>query len=133
MKRFIPVFLIILLCSGCAKRDVNGDLDGFWQLRTITYTANDSTANVRDSLRFMAVQLQLLELRNNNKYGRYARFRHEGDSLFIEMIDSTQRGMQLWMLNFGMNSIRPRFFVRTLNSKHLVLQSDYSIIGFHKF
>ena len=132
-KIYVQLFLLmaVLLCS-CAKDDINGDLDGLWQLRTITYAAHDSTVQVQDSLRFMAVQLHLLELRNNQKNGRFARFHHSGDSLTIEMIDSTVI-TKSWMLSFGMDDVRQHFYVETLNRKHLVLRSSFAHLVFHKF
>lgn len=123
--------MALLLC-GCAKEDINGDLDGLWQLRGITYLSNDSTVDVQDSLRFMAVQLHLLELRNNQINGRFARFNHSGDSLSIEMIDSTTLS-KAWMLPFGMNDVKQHFLVEKLDGKHLVLCSSFARLSFHKF
>jgi hypothetical protein len=123
----------VLSFSGCGEHDdINGDLDGFWQLRTITYNADGTSVDVQDSLRFMAVQLHLLQLRNNGRWGGYARFEHTGDSLFIAMIDSTTT-KKTWMMNFGMDGVRQRFKVVTLNGKHLVLRSRFAQLTFHKF
>lgn len=130
---FALAFLAALSFAGCGEHDdINGDLDGFWQLRAITYNAGGATVDVQDSLRFMAVQLHLLQLRNNGRWGGFARFEHTGDSLFIAMIDSATTS-KAWMLHFGMDGVRQRFRVVTLNGKHLVLQSSFARLTFHKF
>lgn len=123
---------VVCLTTSCTKQDINGDLDGFWQLRSIEYTSNDSIVNVQDSLRFMAIQLDLLELRNNQESGCFARFKHKDDSLSIWMIDSTSI-KESWMSAFGMDSTIQHFYVELLNKKHLILRSNFTRLTWHKF
>ena len=99
MKMFFASLLFLFLVASCQKADDNGELGGFWKLMDIEYAASGDKVDCRENSYFMAVQLDLMQLRGNGSC--YARFQHRGDSLFIQMIGA-DAGEKLFSLgNFG--------------------------------
>lgn len=129
IKLFFAFAFSLLFIVSCQKADDNGDLGGFWKLLEIEYVADGSKKNLREKSLFMAVQLELMELRGNGSH--YARFQHCGDSLFIQMIGGNAE--ENLLDSFGMNGQEQRFFVQKLTSKQMILKSEYSKLQFKKF
>ncbi|MBR5849286.1 MAG: lipocalin-like domain-containing protein [Bacteroidaceae bacterium] len=129
MKMFFASLLFLFLVASCQKADDNGELGGFWKLMDIEYAASGDKVDCRENSYFMAVQLDLMQLRGNGSC--YARFQHRGDSLFIQMIGA-DAGEKL-LASMGMDGKEQRFYVRKLTDKSLVLESLYSVLSFKKF
>lgn len=126
---FFASLLFLFLVASCQKADDNGELGGFWKLMDIEYAASGDKVDCRENSYFMAVQLDLMQLRGNGSC--YARFQHRGDSLFIQMIGA-DAGEKL-LASMGMDGKEQRFYVRKLTDKSLVLESLYSVLSFKKF
>ena len=126
---FFASLLFLFLVVSCQKADDNGELGGFWKLMDIEYAASGDKVDCRENSYFMAVQLDLMQLRGNGSC--YARFQHRGDSLFIQMIGA-DAGEKL-LASMGMDGKEQRFYVRKLTDKSLVLESLYSVLSFKKF
>lgn len=129
MKMFFASLLFLFLVASCQKADDNGELGGFWKLLDIEYVASGDKIDCRENSCFMAVQLDLMQLRGNGSH--YARFQHRGDSLFIQMIGADADEQLL--ASMGMDGQEQRFYVRKLTDKSLVLESLYSVLSFRKF
>ena len=123
------LLLFLFLVVSCQKADDNGELGGFWKLLDIEYVASGDKIDCRENSFFMAVQLDLMQLRGNGSH--YARFQHRGDSLFIQMIGADADEQLL--ASMGMDGQEQRFYVRKLTDKSLVLESLYSVLSFRKF
>ena len=123
------LLLFLFLVVSCQKADDNGELGGFWKLLDIEYVASGDKIDCRENSCFMAVQLDLMQLRGNGSH--YARFQHRGDSLFIQMIGADAEEQLL--ASMGMDGQEQRFYVRKLTDKSLVLESLYSVLSFRKF
>lgn len=123
------LLLFLFLVVSCQKADDNGELGGFWKLLDIEYVASGDKIDCRENSCFMAVQLDLMQLRGNGSH--YARFQHRGDSLFIQMIGADADEQLL--ASMGMDGQEQRFYVRKLTDKSLVLESLYSVLSFRKF
>lgn len=129
MKMLYALLLFLFLVVSCQKADDNGELGGFWKLLDIEYVASGDKIDCRENSCFMAVQLDLMQLRGNGSH--YARFQHRGDSLFIQMIGADAEEQLL--ASMGMDGQEQRFYVRKLTDKSLVLESLYSVLSFRKF
>ena len=129
MKMLYALLLFLFLVVSCQKADDNGELGGFWKLLDIEYVASGDKIDCRENSCFMAVQLDLMQLRGNGSH--YARFQHRGDSLFIQMIGDDADEQLL--ASMGMDGQEQRFYVRKLTDKSLVLESLYSVLSFRKF
>ena len=129
MKMFFASLMFLFLVVSCQKADDNGELGGFWKLLDIEYVVSGDKVDCREKNYFMAVQLDLMELRGNGS--QYARFQHQGDSLFIQIIgDNVGSG---FLGSFGMDGQEQRFYVHKLTSKSMVIESLYSVLTFKKF
>ena len=130
MNKFKNVFLIFatLLAVSCQKADDNGELGAFWKLLEVEYHADASKSDHRQQSLFLAVQLNLMQFSCNGLH--YARFQHQGDSLFIQIIGDADDG---FLENFGLDGPELRFLIEKLNRNSLVLKSEYSTLYFKKF
>ena len=123
MRRFIIIATMIVLVTACQKADHNGDLGGFWQLLEIE--RNDTALNAKEDKIFWSIQLNLIQIS-----GRYGRFQHRGDSLFIQMIDTKKNELVKQGLD---NATDERFAVELLNRKAMRLRSKETRLTFRKF
>ena len=130
MNNFKNGFLIFatLLTVSCQKADDNGELGAFWKLLEVEYHADASKSDHRQQSLFLAVQLNLMQFSCNGLH--YARFQHQGDSLFIQIIGDADDG---FLENFGLDGPELRFLIEKLNRNSLVLKSEYSTLYFKKF
>ena len=123
MRRFIIIATMIVLVTACQKADHNGDLGGFWQLLEIE--RNDTALSAKEDKIFWSIQLDLIQIA-----GRYGRFQHRGDSLFIQMIDTKKNELVKQGLD---NATDERFAVELLNKKSMRLRSKGTRLTFRKF
>ena len=123
MRRFIVIATMIVLVTACQKADHNGDLGGFWQLLEIE--RNSSTQATKEDKIFWRIQLDLIQIS-----GRYGRFQHRGDSLFIQMIDTKDNELVREGID---NASDERFAVELLNRKAMRLRSKGARLTFRKF
>ena len=114
---------MIVLVTACQKADHNGDLGGFWQLLEIE--RNSSTQATKEDKIFWRIQLDLIQIS-----GRYGRFQHRGDSLFIQMIDTKENELVREGID---NATDERFAVELLNRKAMRLRSKETRLTFRKF
>lgn len=129
LKYRLLLLLLLFVFSSCQKADDNGDLGGFWKLMEVEYAAGEKR-NLKDNNYFMAVQLDLMQFRGEAGW-YFARFSHQGDSLFVWMIGDDVPSSLLEA--YAMNGAEQRFYVETLNGKKLILRSDFSRLRFKKF
>lgn len=123
MRRFIVIATMIVLVTACQKADHNGELGGFWQLLEIE--RNSSTQATKEDKIFWRIQLDLIQIS-----GRYGRFQHRGDSLFIQMIDTKENELVREGID---NATDERFAVELLNRKAMRLRSKETRLTFRKF
>ncbi|MBR5476269.1 MAG: lipocalin-like domain-containing protein [Bacteroidaceae bacterium] len=123
MRRFIVIATMIVLVTACQKADHNGELGGFWQLLEIE--RNDTALSAKEDKIFWSIQLDLIQIS-----GRYGRFQHMGDSLFIQMIDTKENELVREGID---NATDERFAVELLNRKAMRLRSKETRLTFRKF
>ena len=132
--KHITILLSFLLITSCAKKPINGDLDGRWQLMTIDRHEDGMITQPQDT--YYDITLHLMELKQKKEsqdelgiWGLKARFKHTEDSLHILMINCKQSQMPA----FGMNDTIQHFAVEELSKKRMTLNSDYARLSFRKF
>lgn len=132
MKNVCMIILILFFVS-CGKMPINGDLDGRWQLMRID--RHEDEMQVYPEYTYYDVSLHLMELKRKadkeevGLFGLRARFRQTDDSLHIKMI----RCKAAQMPPYGMNDTIQHFAVEKLDSKKMILNSDYARLTFRKF
>lgn len=130
--KLIAGIIVISTIFSCAKKPVNGKLDGRWQLMAIEN--HETGISLKPEYTYFDFQLQLMQLvktlgddiRGESFWGRFV---HTGDSLHIRMIGTTWNRME----PFGLNDTIQRFSVEELTTKKMILNSTYSRLDFRKF
>lgn len=147
MKIWTIIFLAIIttLATSCDKVPVNGDLDGMWQVMSITH--NGQVEEVKEQQSYLSIQLHLFQLgtlANSIQYFGY--FDHTKDSLYLRNISVPSQHEQAGeddvliderdiakLHRWGIYRSPDGFKVITLNNDKLVLQSDSVTVSFRKF
>ena len=139
MTRNTLLLLLTLVLAACDKTDVNGDLDGNWQLTSwVDRQSGDTVATNHNRRIYYTVKYDILQTRDLDKgYDTFhlSYFHYTRDSLFIdrtfhrpfdteEPIDSLAR--------YGCTT-DGKFAIKTLTGKRLVLSNDQSELTFRKY
>ena len=135
--------LVAASCSVFETSD-NGDLDGMWQLQALDTLRTGGTADMRDSLLFLSVQMHLAYLkdyRNQLFKGVFYHFDHTRDSLIITdpYYDNRAAGdvktehTDDYLGAFGFEELDQRFGIETLTGKKMVLHYRQYRYHFRKY
>ena len=131
---YILVGICTLLLASCAKKPINGDLDGRWQLMTID--CHEDGTQTKPEYTYYSFSLHLMDLKHREEgveimgtVGKPGRFNHTEDSLHIRMVNCKQSQMPI----YGMNDTIQHFAVEELNKKKMILNSEYARLSFRKF
>lgn len=140
MRKLIYVIFCLLAVSCDIETSDNGDLDGYWQLKTVDTLSSGISADVREDGIFWAFQFDLMEAWVIGEDGVFFRFSHMGDSLRIydPYIDNRDSGdialTDVSMLYpMGISSTDETFSVLKLNSSNMELQSECLHLIFRKY
>ena len=61
MRKLLYIFFVLLMFAACdIHTSDNGDLDGYWQLRSVDTLSTGGTCDMRDSMRFWSFQANIL-------------------------------------------------------------------------
>ena len=145
----LPLALVLLsfLLPSCDKMPMNGDLDGMWQLTSIT--TPDSTRDTRSQAVYMSIQLHLVQW-NNVQRGRqfFSHFTHTADSLlFYDFVHPSKYAVDNnkdeWITPaemheglfdaWGIHATDARYRIRHLDPHNLTLESADTTLTFRKF
>ena len=132
MKDVLFFILIVIILGACAKRPINGKLDGRWQLMTIDY--HEDGMQIKPEYTYYNIQLHVIQLKQTHGEeieigGIFGRFNYTNDSLHIKMINSTREAVEC----FGMNDTIQHFSVEVLTKKRMELNSLFARLCFEKF
>lgn len=133
----LSIFVMLLSCD--LEISDNGNLDGFWQLRSIDSLQNGKSVDMRESGVYWGVQTDLLEARSVD-IGVFFRFSLVGDSLFlcqpyINNRDSADISVvdAAVLAPLGINRLDEHFRVLKLERSTMVLQSEILRLYFRKY
>lgn len=140
MKKVITLILVLICFTfqACKKTDLNGKLDGMWQLMLVE-KEGEPGENKKETQIYYAVQHHLISLYKINDSEYLGRFQHEGDSLFLHEFrleltaDNTHLATEEELAVYGLSDVAERFEVETLTNRKMVLKSRYSRLSFRKF
>lgn len=147
MKRQIYTImtLFVLVLTSCESYLVNGDLDGFWQVKSIedkqtgdiTYCNGDTYYSFQREL--VLVSYTSPETPTGQSKENYiAYFTHENDSIYMTdfriYLDRNGKQAPLSELEkFGLYELYNTFAVEELNRSSLVLSSEKTRISLKKY
>jgi hypothetical protein len=135
MRRiFLNTLYLAVLCASCSvERSDNGQLDGFWQLKTVDTLSTGGVADMRESQMTWAFQGGLVEFRHapNRDKDYYMSFVHKGDSLLLfgayhllrEQGDTLLQSATL-LAPFGVTRLNQGFRILELGSQQMCLRSE---------
>lgn len=127
--RKILNFLLIAITAACAmscrRTSHNGDIDGFWRIDRIQYSASGETVCPEDL--FIAVNLELLQLDNPQVEHTGVISWHKGDSRLGVEFPYNPSDEALYKYGFPPNPCT--LDVKVLDSRRLVLASPTAVIS----
>ena len=142
--RFLTLSVIALLLS-CESYLINGDLDGFWQVKSIENKQTGEMTVCNGDIYYSFQQELVLVLyvsptipTGQMKENYIAYFTHENDSITMSDFrlyldkDATQATLPE-IAKFGLYETYNRFQVEKLDSRSLILNSEKSRIVFRKY
>lgn len=147
MKRQIYTImtLFVLVLTSCESYLVNGDLDGFWQVKSIEDKQTGNITHCKGDI-YYSFQRELVLVsctQSSNPTGQMkenyiAYFTHENDTItmtdFRIYLDKDGKQAPLQNLEkFGLYELYNVFYVEKLNNKVLVLNSSKSRITLLKY
>ena len=126
-KKWIAALLLVLSFTACGPMYEYRDLDGFWQMRQITYS-NGDTEQAKNL--YYGFQLHLISIRNIGGGGYFGEFDYTEDSLHVHITGVSSPAL---MHPFGMNDTLQHFKVEQLTGSKLILRSNYAQLEFRKY
>ncbi|WP_315570633.1 lipocalin-like domain-containing protein [Alloprevotella tannerae] len=150
MRNFSLITIFLLLLTGCSiETSDNGVLDGRWQLMEINYfDGSNRKVETKEQLIFWDIQYKLIsihsmsgKLHDSLTEESLCRFNYTKDSLklsdfyrhFREADQKIDDPLTTYFQKTGINGINANFAVLHLDSKSMLLQSDYAKLSFRKF
>lgn len=140
MKKLIPIIILslltIILFPGCRRMSDNGEIDGYWQIREIYYTATGEIQNPKD--KFICINLELMQLNNPSPTPKLTGVLayHKGDKTIGVDFRYGPTTAELAQFGFAPTPDNPNFCsldIKRVDSKHLVLESPIATITCKKF
>lgn len=143
MRKLLYIFTTLLMLAACdIHTSNNGDLDGYWQLRSVDTLSTGGTCDMRDSMRFWGFQANLLHVRDNHEKIRKVlmRFSINDDVMIltdpiIDLRDSSDIVFTdttiLW--HYGIHDVPETLKVVTLNSSTMVLENRVLRLNLRKY
>ena len=119
----------------------NGDLDGYWQLRSVD-TLSGGTCDMRDSMKFWAFHADLLQMRDIHEDIRNIFMRFDiSDNVMtlskpiIDWRDSSDMVLKDYTMlrHYGIHNVPETLKVITLNSSTMVLENNVLRLNFRKY
>lgn len=160
VKFFLFVITVCALFASCDKMTNNGNLDGMWQLISVSYNktgGEDSIVNVKNERVYMNFQQKLGQITpgtfRTDSMGRYLLMRFEKKSGMLKLHDfyvfyetagplGTERHSEEKLLSdsattllqpFGIDGLFANFNILKLTGSSMILQSDYARLVMRKF
>lgn len=150
MRNFSLITIFLLLLTGCSiETSDNGVLDGRWQLMEINYfDGSNRKVETKEQLIFWDIQYKLIsihsmsgKLHDSLTEESLCWFNYTKDSLklsdfyrhFREADQKIDDPLTTYFQKTGINGIKANFAVLHLDSKSMLLQSDYAKLSFRKF
>ena len=137
--------LFLLLLGGCAKAPVNSDVEGFWQLKKITYLSTDETVECsRLYYSITRMVTEVSERQGTNGYGSYigrTEYRDDETKLVLKDFkvrsgtgDNGENAPVEDLRHYGIDSQEETvFLIEHCDGKTMTLKSDYARLELKKF
>lgn len=127
ISRFILLAVILAVsASSCRKMPENGDLDGQWQMRHVTYA--DGTGHDVTGMYYCMFR-SVINLTSRTIGMQSGNLSCHDKTLYLSFPYSTPDNLLPWAIN----ATETTFAIEHLSHDRMVLKSDYATIEFRKF
>lgn len=143
MRKLLYIFAFLLLLTACdIHTSDNGDLDGYWQLRSVDTLSNGAVCDMRDSMKFWSFHASLLHLRDNKEEIKnvFMRFLIADKTMtlsepIIDIRDSSDMVLtdHTMLRHYGIHRVPETLRIITLNSSTMILENDVLRLNFRKY
>lgn len=148
MKLLKLKYILLLLCIqliSCEKAPIREDVEGYWQLKSVTYLETGETVEYNGL--YYSISMMLVKVSDPyNRYGcgqAFGRLRYEDDNSSLVFSDfyvgagNVDTGVEAQVENlipYGINSRDEiKFRIVHCNGKTMTLESEYSRLELRKF
>ena len=144
MRKLLYIFTMLLMLAACdIHTSNNGDLDGYWQLRSVDTLSSGMSCDMRDSMLFWSFQGNLLHVRDNieEKLDKvFMRFTLSDKVMtltnpIIDLRDSSDLVLTdtTFLRHYGIHDMPETLKVVTLNSSTMILENRVLRLNFRKY
>lgn len=126
------VLLVLTANSGCQKSPINGDLDGQWQVMSVTPEPSEQIITER---LYMGFYLHVCQLYYYNGGGWMAgNMKYEGNKLSLDFPYSVDNpDAEAMLRQYGINRNPVIFDIETLSKDRLVIRDGETVVVLRKF
>lgn len=144
MRKLLYIFTMLLMLAACEiHTSNNGDLDGYWQLRSVDTLSSGMSCDMRDSMLFWSFQDNLLHVRDNKEEKLdkvFMRFTLSDKVMtltnpIIDLRDSSDLVLTdtTFLRHYGIHDMPETLKVVTLNSSTMILENRVLRLNFRKY
>ena len=144
MRKLLYIFTMLLMLAACdIHTSNNGDLDGYWQLRSVDTLSSGMSCDMRDSMLFWSFQGNLLHVRDKKeeKLAKvFMRFTLSDKVMtltnpIIDLRDSSDLVLTdtTFLRHYGIHDMPETLKVVTLNSSTMILENRVLRLNFRKY
>ena len=144
MRKLLYIFTMLLMLAACdIHTSNNGDLDGYWQLRSVDTLSSGMSCDMRDSMLFWSFQGNLLHVRDNKEEKLdkvFMRFTLSDKVMtltnpIIDLRDSSDLVLTdtTFLCHYGIHDMPETPKVVTLNSSTMILENRVLRLNFRKY
>lgn len=144
MRKLLYIFTMLLMLAACdIHTSNNGDLDGYWQLRSVDTLSSGMSCDMRDSMLFWSFQGKLLHVRDNKEEKLdkvFMRFTLSDKVMtltnpIIDLRDSSDLVLTdtTFLRHYGIHDMPETLKVVTLNSSTMILENRVLRLNFRKY
>lgn len=144
MRKLLYIFTMLLMLAACdIHTSNNGDLDGYWQLRSVDTLSSGMSCDMRDSMLFWSFQDNLLHVRDNKEEKLdkvFMRFTLSDKVMtltnpIIDLRDSSDLVLTdtTFLRHYGIHDMPETLKVVTLNSSTMILENRVLRLNFRKY
>lgn len=128
----LVTIIIMLICTGCPKQPINGDLDGQWQIMEVTPEAPEIVTTERLYMCFYLHTVQL-SYYGKNPWAAGNILLYKDKTLSLDFPYETSEESIALLKQYGIYNNPVTFTIEHLDSKKLILRDGDVVVTLRKF
>lgn len=127
---WVTVLFVLLMPTSCEKAPINGDLDGQWQVMSVTPEPTDKPIEER---LYYCFYLHVCQLTYYDGVFTEANMKFDGKTLYLDIPYADSEGNDIKLRQYGINENPITFTVEHLDKKSLILRHGDTVVTMRKF